>query len=155
MAKLLIEKSVLLTTVLTIAGTVASNLKKIEKTLMTKDYYKPLSVNLTGEIRHQYDENSSLPIHELIIRPLLENSINTFVYKGTTEEFFLYGKKQIPIKLENIDILIKNRHKFKFDKSKECILGNEYLWNAKSWKRGSIVMVIEYEQIDFAMQAQQ
>lgn len=113
------------------------------------DFYLPLTVNLTGDIRTNYDESGSLPAHELVIRPLLKESIDTYVYRGAKEEFFLYGKTQVPIKLEEIDILIRDKGKFKFDKTKECILGNEYLWNATTWKRGSIVMIIEPDKIDF------
>ncbi|AWK03523.1 hypothetical protein HYN56_04515 [Flavobacterium crocinum] len=117
---------------------------------MKDDFFKPLNVNLIGEIRHHYDEKSVMPAHELVIRPLLENSIDTFVYRGTKEEFFLYGKMQAPIKLEEIEVLIKDKGKFKFDKTKECILGNEYLWNACTRKRGSIVFILKEGQVDFA-----
>jgi len=117
---------------------------------MENKFFEPLQVNLTGEIRHHYDENSVLPAHELVIRPLLENSLDIFVYKGTKEEFFLCGKMQIPIKLEQEDILISDKGKFKFDKTKECIIGHEYLWNATMWKRGSIVFVLEPNKMNFA-----
>jgi len=117
---------------------------------MTDNYFQPLDVNLTGEIRNHYDEKSILPAHELVIRPLLEKSVEVFVYNGRKDEFFLYGKMNYPIKLEEIDILIKNKGKYKFDKTKECILGNEYLWNARTWKRGSIVFVLKDGQIDFS-----
>jgi hypothetical protein len=113
------------------------------------DFYLPLTVNVTGDIRHHYDERSSLPAHELVIRPLLKESIDAFVYRSTKDEFFLYGKMQVPIKLDEIDILIKDKGKFKFDRTKECISGNEYLWNATTWKRGSIVIIVEPSKIDF------
>lgn len=117
---------------------------------MSEDYFQPLQVNLTSDIRHNYDERSSLPAHELVIRPLLEKSTDTFVYTGRKEDFFLYGKMNSPVNLEQIDILIKDRGKFKFDKTKECILGNEYLWNATTWKRGSIIFIIPEGLINFA-----
>ncbi|MFV5698389.1 hypothetical protein ACM55H_08455 [Flavobacterium sp. ZT3R17] len=117
---------------------------------MKDDYFQPLDVNLTGDIRHHYDEKNVLPAHELVIRPLLEKSTDAFVYRGTKDEYFLYGKMQVPIKLEEIDILIKDRGKFKFDKKKECILGNEYLWNATTWKRGSIIFILKDGQINFS-----
>ncbi|WP_254560264.1 hypothetical protein [Dyadobacter diqingensis] len=117
---------------------------------MNNDYFKPLNVNLTGDIRHNYDEKSVLPAHELVVRPLLEKSIDAFVYRGMKDGFFLYGKMQTPIKLEEIDFLIKDRGKFKFDKRKECIKGNEYLWNATTWKRGSIIFILKDGQINFS-----
>ncbi len=117
---------------------------------MTENYFQPLNVNLTGEIRHHYDEEIVLPAHELVIRPLLDKSEEVFVYNGRKDEFFLYGKMNYPIKLAEINILIKDKGKYKFDKTKECILGNEYLWNATTWKRGSIVFILENGKIDFS-----
>ena len=117
---------------------------------MSDNYFQPLDVNLTGEIRHHYDEKSVLPAHEFVIRTLLDKSLETFVYNGRKDEFFLYGKMNYPIKLEEIEILIKDKGKYKFNKTKECILGNEYLWNATAWKRGSIVFIIRDGQIDFS-----
>ena len=110
----------------------------------------PLVVNLTGNIRHHYDEKSVLPAHEFVIRPLLEKSMEAFVYKGSKDEFFLCGKMQIPIALEQEDILIAEKGKFRFDNTKECILGHEYLWNATTWKRGSVVIIIENGKVDFS-----
>jgi hypothetical protein len=43
----------------------------------------------------------------------------------------------------NRDILIKDKGKYRFDKTKECITGHEYLWNATTWKRGSIVIILK------------
>jgi hypothetical protein len=43
----------------------------------------------------------------------------------------------------NRDILIKDKGKYRFDKTKECITGHEYLWNATTWKRGSIVIIVK------------
>ena len=118
--------------------------------IMENKYFQPLQVDLMGKIRHHYDENSVLPVHELVIRPLLENSSDAFIYKGAKEEFFLCGKIQVPIKLEHEEILIPDRGKFRFNKTKECIVGHEYLWNATMWKRGSIVIVINPGKVDFA-----
>jgi len=117
---------------------------------MKNNFFLPLTVNLTGDIRNDYDERSSLPAHELVVRPLLEKSIDAFVYRGTKEDFFIYGKMQVPIRLEVIDVLIKEKGKFKFDKTKECILGNEYLWNATTWKRGSIIIILQKGEINFS-----
>jgi len=117
---------------------------------MGNDYLKPLSINLTGEVRNFYDENSVLPAHELVIRPLFEKSVEAFVYKGRKDDFFSGGKMNYPIKLEQEDILISDKGKFRFDRTKECITGHEYLWNATTWKRGSIVFVLEPNTVNFA-----
>lgn len=116
---------------------------------MKEEYFKPLYINLTGDIRHHYDEYSVMPVHESVIRPLLENSTEAFVYRGRKDEFFLCGKMQYPIRLEDEAILIPQKGKFRFDTSMECITGHEYLWNATMWKRGSIVIVAEPDRIDF------
>ena len=107
-----------------------------------EDYYMPISVSLIAD-KYHYEEKDKLPAHELVIRPLLEHSIDAYIYKGTKEEFFLCGKMQVPIQLMQEDILISDKGKFKFDKTKECISGHEYLWNAAMWKRGSIIIVLD------------
>jgi len=107
-----------------------------------ENYYTPIIVSLIENI-YDYEEADKLPAHELVIRPLFENSLETVVYKGRKDDFFLYGKMNFPIKLEQEDILIPNKGKFRFDKTKECITGHEYLWNAHTGKRGSIVFVLE------------
>ena len=103
----------------------------------------PIIVSLI-ENKHEYEENDKLPAHELVIRPLVENSLETFVYNGRKDDFFLYGKMNFPIKLEQEKILISDRGKYRLDKTKEYITGHEYLWNAHTWKRGSIVIVLRH-----------
>jgi hypothetical protein len=110
------------------------------------DYYMPIQVTLVED--KYYDENNKLPAHDLVIRPLLEKSIYAYAYKGTKEEFYLYGKMQIPINLKNEYILIPEKGKFRFDTTKECIMGHEYLWNARMCKRGSIIMIIKMNDIN-------
>lgn len=91
---------------------------------MNQTYYLPLIISL----------KSAFPIHDLIIRPLLENCKEAFIY-GLSKESELYQK--------NSDILINDKKKFKLDLSKECIKGHEHLWNATGWERGSIVIILE------------
>lgn len=99
------------------------------------DFYLPLSVSLTPhDIRHHYDEHEPLPAHDKVLRPLFEKAVDTYVY-GLTDKSEL-------LKL-NGDILMKDRGKYKFDQTKECITGHEYLWNATTWKRGSIVIIVK------------
>ena len=99
------------------------------------DFYLPLSVSLTpSDIRHHYNEHETLTAHDKVIRPLFKESVDTFVY-GLTDKSELLNL--------NRDILIKDRGKYRFDKTKECITGHEYLWNSTNWKRGSIVIIIK------------
>lgn len=100
-----------------------------------KDFYLPLTVDLTpGDTRHYYNERETLPAHDKVIRPLFSSSVESFVY-GLTDKSELVNL--------NRDILIKDKGKYRFDKTKECIIGHEYLWNATSWKRGSIVLIVK------------
>jgi hypothetical protein len=108
---------------------------------MENDFFRPLFVNLTGEIRNHYEVESRLPAHSLVIKPLIEKSLFTYVY-GLKKDDEL-------VKL-NTDILIADKGKYKFDISKECVIGHEKLWNLTGWKRGSIIIVIEKDKINFS-----
>ena len=99
-----------------------------------KEFFKPLNVSLTPrDIRHHYNEREKLPAHDKVIRPLFAGSINTYVYGLRNDSEML--------RLNN-SILVWDKGKYKFDKNMDCITGHEYLWNATSWKRGSIVMIL-------------
>jgi hypothetical protein len=107
------------------------------------DYYMPIMVTLI-EDKYQvnektkllslYDEKNKFPAHDFVIRPLLENCIYSYVY-GINNDSEIYKN--------NMDILIKEKGKYKLDTTKECIKGHEYLWNAYSGKRGSIIIIIK------------
>ncbi|PUA38050.1 hypothetical protein C8Z91_16750 [Paenibacillus elgii] len=89
-------------------------------------------------------EDYTFPAYENVIRPLFDASIQAFVYRGTSEEHEgafgeLVGK---PIDMKQEDILIPYKGKYRFDKTKECISGHEYIWHARSYKRGSIVLIL-------------
>lgn len=109
--------------------------------MTNNDYYLPLNVSLTpSNVRHHYEANGSLPAHDLVIRILLDNC----------KEAYVYGlKKENELFKSNADILLNEKGKFKFDTTKECIKGHEYLWNVTSWKRGSIVIIIENDKVNF------
>jgi len=99
------------------------------------EFYQPLIVGLTPrDIRHHYDVKKKLPAHDKVIRPLLSASLGAFVFGLKSDSELL--------KINN-DILVKDRGKYKLDKSKECITGHEYLWNATAWKRGSIILILK------------
>ena len=102
---------------------------------------KPLFVNLTGKIRNNYDVESEMPAHNLVLKPLLEKCSFSYAY-GLKEEDEL-------VKL-NSNILLFEKGKYKIDTSKECVIGHEKLWNVTGWKRGSIIIIIEKDKVDFS-----
>ena len=97
------------------------------------NYYMPIFINLIEDKWH-YEEKNKLPAHDLVIKPLLENCMYSFVY-GLRNDGELY--------VNNKDILIKEKGRHKFDTTKECITGHEYLWNITGGKRGSIIIILE------------
>lgn len=109
---------------------------------MRSDYLEPLLVSLTDKIGWQSDYNDEevKPTHNTVIRPIVENCLSTYVY-GLKKEDELYKM--------NKEILINEKGKYKFDLSQECIIGHEKLWNAKDYKRGSIIVILENLDIDF------
>ncbi|TGK04020.1 hypothetical protein EHO59_10920 [Leptospira semungkisensis] len=95
---------------------------------------KHFKASITPEdIRWYYDEKSKMPCHDAILRPIVESAIKIIVY-GIDVSSELYQLAS--------PILIKSKGKFEIDLSKEVIDGFEYLWNAHSWKRGSILIVL-------------
>ncbi|WP_276371916.1 hypothetical protein [Chryseolinea sp. H1M3-3] len=73
------------------------------------DFYLPLTISLTeNNVRHHYNETWALSAHDNVIRPLLVNSFDTFIYGLTDKNDLL---------LSNADILIKDKGRHKLDKS--------------------------------------
>ena len=102
------------------------------------DYYMPLGVSLMDiEELHKkgwhLEPDEKIPSHESVIKPLLKNCMYAYVY-GIKENDGLYYK--------NKNILIKEKGKFRFDTTKECVIEHECLWNSVSHKRGSIIIVL-------------
>ena len=108
---------------------------------MIKNYFKPLCVDLLEKNKWEYELESIVPAHGLVIKPLLQMSANAYVY-GLKKEDELY-------KL-NSGILISDNGKFRFDTSKDYVLGHESLWNITTWKRGSIVIILKENEFDFS-----
>jgi hypothetical protein len=110
--------------------------------MIDNDYYLPLNISLTpSNIRHHYEATETLPAHDLVIKTLLDNC----------KEAYVYGiKKESELFKNNANILISDKGKFKFDTTKECLKGHEYLWNVTGWKRGSIVIILERDKINFS-----
>lgn len=109
---------------------------------MGTDYFKPLSVEFIppGSLYHDYEATAPMPGHETVIRPLLENCLYALVY-GVKKDSELYEA--------NADILVSDKGKFRLDTTKDCLTGHEYLWNARTWTRGSIVIVLKPNALDF------
>jgi hypothetical protein len=101
--------------------------------LSEANYYEPIIVKLI-EDSYNYDKKGKLPAHDLVIRPLLENCMYCYVYELKNDD---------ELYINNKDILIKEKGKYKFDTTKECIAGHEYLWNATGGKRGTIIIILE------------
>ncbi|MBC9909928.1 hypothetical protein [Chitinophaga varians] len=105
-------------------------------------YFRPLSVEFIppGALYHDYEETEPMPGHETVIRPLLENCLYALVF-GIKKDSELYKA--------NADILISDKGKFRLDTSKDCLTGHAYLWNARTWTRGSIIIVLKPDAVDF------
>lgn len=84
-----------------------------------------------------YDEHSSLPAHDLILRPLLLHATDCYVY-GI--------QKNSELLQQCSHILISTHNKYKVDLNQEVVKGYEQLWNVTGWGRGSIVIVMGLEQ---------
>ncbi|RBL89478.1 hypothetical protein [Chitinophaga flava] len=109
---------------------------------MDNEYFRSLSVELLSEAGsyRNYEETDPFPSHKTIIQPLLKNSFYGCVF-GLKKDSALY--------LSNADILISDKGKFRFDLSKECVAGHEYLWNVRGWERGSIIILLKND-VDFS-----
>jgi hypothetical protein len=83
------------------------------------EFYTPVTVKMLP-YRNVYEENHTFPEHDLVIRPLLENCIYSYIY---------VPKENIGTYSNNKDILIREKGKYRLDLSKECIKGHERLWN--------------------------
>jgi len=121
---------------------------------MKNELFYPLSVRLIDpKVRRTLSveerETGVFPAHENVIRPLLKCATEAYIYQGRKEPFFLYGKMQVPIDLSQEEILTKEKGKYRFDLTRECISGHEYLWGAIAWKRGSIVVILQPGTLDF------
>lgn len=81
-----------------------------------------------------------LPVHDFVIRPLLDVASECFVY-GIKMDSEFFNKHS--------GMLIKEKSKYKLDLNKELIKGHEGFWNSGCWSRGSIVIVLEIDSTDF------
>ncbi|MBV8253110.1 MAG: hypothetical protein JO154_10925 [Chitinophaga sp.] len=110
---------------------------------MQSDYFKPLQVELlpiAGDY-NAYDITSPMPACATVIQALLSNASYACVY-GL--------KKEMPFFQSHADILIADKGKYRFDLTQDCINGHAYLWQARAWERGSIVLELAENKMDFA-----
>lgn len=82
-----------------------------------------------------------LPTFDSFLRPVLDNSKYCYVY----------GISETNITPNLSTILIKYKGKYRLDLTKEVISGYEFLWNGSYPERGSIVIVLEPDNIDFSL----
>ena len=93
----------------------------------------PIMVHLI-EDKYHYDKNDKLPAHDFVLKPLLENCIYSYVYEL---------KSDSELYVNNKDILMREKGKYKLDTAKDCVSGREYFWNAAGWQRGSIAIILK------------
>jgi len=84
-----------------------------------------------------YEENTVLPAHDLILQPLFFEAKECYIY-GLKKDTDLFNKCT--------DVIDWSHNKYKLNLRKEVIKGYESLWNATGWRRGSIVVFIDLEE---------
>ena len=106
------------------------------------EYFKPFFVKIPGRARE--DDHTSA--HEQIIAPLLQNALAAYVYNGRKDSIVgAFGSVEHPLNLSEFSFLVRERGKFRLDLSRECINGAEIFWNACSFRRGSVIILLEGE----------
>lgn len=106
------------------------------------EYFKPFFVKIAGRARD--DDHTSA--HEQVIAPLLQNALAAYVYNGRKDSIVgAFGIVEHPLNLSDFSFLVRERGKFRFDLARECVNGAEIFWNACSFRRGSVVVLLEGE----------
>ena len=86
------------------------------------EYFKPFFVKIAGRARD--DDHTSA--HEQIIAPLLKNALAAYVYNGRKDSIVgAFGSVEHPLNLSEFSFLVRERGKFRFDLSRECVNGAE------------------------------
>lgn len=110
-------------------------------------YYFPLQLSLlTHQERYskEYKEDTPLPAMQKVIAPLLQNVLSAFAYRGRKDSFFLYGQINYPLDLNNYPFLNMVRGRYVFDLTQDCITGYADFWNAWSFRRGSVIILLPH-----------
>ena len=106
------------------------------------DYFKPFLVKIAGRIRD--DDHTSA--HDQIIAPLLKNALAAYVYNGRKDSIVgAFGSMEHPLSLSDFSFLVRERGKFRLDLARECVNGAEIFWNACSFRRDSVIILLEGE----------
>lgn len=106
------------------------------------DYFKPFLVKIAGRIRD--DDHTSA--HDQIIAPLLKNALAAYVYNGRKDSIVgAFGSMEHPLSLSEFSFLVRERGKFRLDLARECVNGAEIFWNACSFRRDSVIILLEGE----------
>ena len=118
----------------------------------------PLILGLFGTSKEAKTSQSS--VFENVIRPMVNASLKAFVYlpKKEANEEYNNSVATLPLEirenfapivpsldLSSMDILIKDRGKYRIDTTKECIIGYEQLWLANGYMRGSIIIILPHD----------
>lgn len=56
-----------------------------------------------------------------------------------------FGSIEHPLNLSEFSFLVREPCKFRLDLSRECVNGAEIFWNASSFRRGSVIILLEGE----------
>jgi len=106
------------------------------------EYFKPFFVKIPGRARD--DDHTSA--HDQIIAPLLQNALAAYVYNGRKDSIVgAFGSVEHPLNLSDFNFLVRERGKFRLDLARECVNGAEIFWNACSFRRGSVVVLLDGE----------
>ena len=106
------------------------------------DYFRPFFVKIASRARK--DDHTSA--HDQIIAPLLQNALAAYVYNGRKDSIVeAFGSVEHPLNLSDFSFLVRERGKFRLDLARECVNGAEIFWNACSFRRGSVVVLLEGE----------
>ena len=106
------------------------------------EYFKPFFVKIAGRAR----EGDHTSAHEQIIVLLLKNALAAYVYNGRKDSIVgAFGSVEHPLSLSDFSSLVRERGKFRLDLARKCVNGVEIFWNACSFRRGSVVVLLEGE----------
>lgn len=97
------------------------------------------SMGLVSGRQWYYDEKSKLPVHEKVLRPLLEAASECWAY-GLTERSAVFKAAK--------GILTRVKGKYRVALEGDPISGHELFWNAQGGQRGTIVILIPRAKFD-------
>ena len=106
------------------------------------DYFKPFLVKIAGRDR----EGDHTSAHDEVVAPLLKNALAAYIYNGRKDSIVgAFGSVEHPLNLSDFSFLVREWGKFRLDLARECVNGAEIFWNACSFGRGSVVVLLEGE----------